>query len=273
MGKITNRDMEVIRFLDESKVIMTGEDIAKKFYMSNTSNLRSAITIAQRRLRVMVDAGYIKQKNREFGEPNKYYSVYLEDDQSELNEHQQLVNDFISNFCARYNVLNIKKEYIYFQSIFSLRPDIKIDFEYNGNVITAFIECDRMKQFTSLDKYTNLLKNIDKYKDELPNDIIIISCCKKQPKTNNICKPIHVFNEVNLNPIDFYLEKTYGLKDYEYGYSCSKKEEKIETKENNENILLQQNEKLKEQNELLKEQNELLKQQNELFTKLLKERQ
>lgn len=87
MGRITNRDMEVIRFLDESKVIMGAEDIARKFYMENTSNLRSATVIAQRRLRVMVDGGYIRVKEREFGEPNKYYSIYMEDDDSELNEH------------------------------------------------------------------------------------------------------------------------------------------------------------------------------------------
>lgn len=44
MGRITNRDMEVIRFLDESKVIIGAEDIARKFYMENTSNLRSRST-------------------------------------------------------------------------------------------------------------------------------------------------------------------------------------------------------------------------------------
>ena len=38
MGRIMNRDKELIKFLDESQVILTTEEIADLFYTASTKN-------------------------------------------------------------------------------------------------------------------------------------------------------------------------------------------------------------------------------------------
>lgn len=207
MGRIMNRDKELIKFLDESQVILTTEEIADLFYTASTKN--SSITIARRRLKILSELGYINCIKGSMGESNKFCSISYT--HVEPNKHQKMINDFIVNFCLNFDVEKIIKEYSYFREIYSLQCDIRIDFNYKGYHLTALIECDRTKNFTSLDKYTKVLKNINEYKNELPYDVIVIAHCKKTPDHNVTCNPIHVVNMNNLSPVKKYIEQKYDI--------------------------------------------------------------
>ena len=73
MGRIMNRDKELIKFLDESQVILTTEEIADLFYTASTKN--SSITIARRRLKILSELGYINCIKGSMGESNKFCSI------------------------------------------------------------------------------------------------------------------------------------------------------------------------------------------------------
>lgn len=206
MGRITSRDKEVINFFDQTQIILTTEQIAERFYSAKNKN--TSITIARRRLKIMVEMKYIQCVQTGLGNYNQYCSISYHS--IELNEHQKMINDFIAAFCSIFNATNITKEYNYFRSIYSLQSDIRIDFIYEHLHLTALVECDRKKTFTTLDKYTKLLSNINNYKNELPYDLIIISYCSSTPKSNDICKPIHITNCSNLIPIKTYLDLKYN---------------------------------------------------------------
>ena len=69
--RITTRDKEVLKLLQEHPMAFSTLALAKLFYPSDSE--KSSITIANRRLKKLHESDVIKCIPRKFSEPNFYY--------------------------------------------------------------------------------------------------------------------------------------------------------------------------------------------------------
>ena len=68
---LTTRDIQVVNFLEETRLIMTSEQIARYFYRSQKEQSpRSIKVIASNRLKMMIKGGYVERVRKRQREAN-----------------------------------------------------------------------------------------------------------------------------------------------------------------------------------------------------------
>ena len=71
--RLTNRDKQFIKFMSETNLVFTNQQIGNIFYKGG--NEKSSYMIANRRLRKLYKDGYIKKIEGNIGEKDIYYHV------------------------------------------------------------------------------------------------------------------------------------------------------------------------------------------------------
>ena len=152
---LTTRDVRVVNFLEDTRLIMTTEQIARYFYRSKQSQtLHSISVIAGNRLRAMIKGRHVKRV-REYH--NQEYIYYNFPKMPKRSQHKLLMSEFLVTM----------KE----------------------NNFKMIIEVDHTKTFTNEEKYKKLIrsrKTDSKVAELLSDNFLLISVCDKKPEMKGV---------------------------------------------------------------------------------------
>lgn len=185
---LTTRDIQVVNFLEETRLIMTSEQIARYFYRSKKEqSLRSIQVIAANRLKVMIKSRNVKRV-REFN--NQNYIYYNFPKTPKRSEHKLLMSEFLVTMKEKhFKIIKVELEYKDLQKDYGLRPDMRIEFEYYNIKFVAFVEVDHTKTFSNEEKYKKLIKarkTDPKVAESLTDKFLLISVCDKKPTMRGV---------------------------------------------------------------------------------------
>ena len=206
---LTSRDIRLINFLDETSLLITAKQAAMLFYKSPTNNTKSAITVAQNRLKV---AHELKQLKRYRDHIDQSFVYYTGKKPTKL-EHKMLITDFLTHFYNEFDVISVETEFKGLEKIYGIRPDIYVIFKFGDRTVSALIECDNTKGFTNGDTYSQIIqdKRDKKISSILPYPLLVISCTDH--KNNHAFQPISVNSDFsNFSNIKFSLIRAYERK-------------------------------------------------------------
>ncbi len=179
---LTTRDIHVINFLEDTRLLMNTQQISRYFYSSPSRNKGSALVVARRRLSVMTKGRYLKRVRES---NNKEYIYYLNNKTPKKYEHKLLMSELLVTMNEQgFNILKVDVEYRELQQDYGLRPDMRVEFEYYSLNFVAFVEVDRTKTFTNEAKYKRLIegRKVDvKVQSALSDRFMLISVCDKKP--------------------------------------------------------------------------------------------
>lgn len=141
--KLTNRDLEIFKFLEEVQVAESSS-IAKMFFGGN-------IRPCQRRLKILYDNKYIKRIDREF--INQEYIYYLKRKPQFQLEHKLYISRFVSELkmLGDIEIIKIKMPL----KIFNVICDGFVAFKHKDKFYQYFIEIELTKNFNA-NKYIEL---------------------------------------------------------------------------------------------------------------------
>lgn len=185
---LTTRDIQVVNFLEETRLIMTSQQIARYFYRSKKEqSLRSIQVIAANRLKIMIKSRNVKRV-REFNNQNYIYYNFAK--APKRSEHKLLMSEFLVTMKENhFNIIKVQLEYKDLQKDYGLRPDMRIEFEYYNIKFVAFVEVDHTKTFSNEEKYKKLIKSRKtdpKVAESLTDKFLLISICDKKPTMKGV---------------------------------------------------------------------------------------
>ena len=140
---LTSRDIKLIDFLEENNLIITAELAALYFYRSPTDNLKSALTVAQRRLAICHELGQIKRCRDHI---DQCYIYYTGKRPSKV-EHKLMITKFLINMLRKYEVIKFKVEFKDLEKQYNMRPDVFIVFRFANKTVSALVECENTKTY------------------------------------------------------------------------------------------------------------------------------
>ena len=186
---ITERDMKLIKYLEDGMILTTS--IASDL-IYHTSNKKSSLNIAQRRLNNLYKS---KQINRKRDSIRNNYVYYIGKAPTKL-EHRLKIAEFISKLnTIGFEIVSVQLEFSELQKTYNFRPDIVIVVTYHKRIATFIVEIDLTKPFSNIDKYNKLmLDRKNKIKTPLPSyPLIVVSVCDKQiERSKCLFKPIQL---------------------------------------------------------------------------------
>lgn len=185
---LTTRDVRVVNFLEDTRLIMTTEQIARYFYRSKQAQtLHSISVIAGNRLRVMIKGRHVKRV-REYH--NQEYIYYNFPKTPKRSQHKLLMSEFLVTMKENnFKMIKVDVEFKELQKDYGLRPDMRIEFEYYQIKFVAFIEVDHTKTFTNEEKYKKLIrsrKTDSKVAELLSDNFLLISVCDRKPEMKGV---------------------------------------------------------------------------------------
>ncbi|MTN81822.1 hypothetical protein GMB34_11725 [Turicibacter sanguinis] len=182
---MTERDKKVYDFLVMSRLPFTIEQIGCMFYNSN-GNIRSAYTVASRRISVMCRGGYLeKQSGSKFGSETIVYAVKP----SKQLRHQLTLSKFIYMLMSNgFRVTYVDIEHSF--KDYGIRCDGLIEISYNKKSYTVITEVNLNTEFNP--KYDTLTKDLTEGKIKLKRPVIFVNISdhKFNPETFTYCKPV-----------------------------------------------------------------------------------
>lgn len=186
---ITERDLKLIKYLEDGMILTTS--IASDL-IYHTSNKKSSLNIAQRRLNNLYKS---KQINRKRDSIRNNYVYYIGKAPTKL-EHRLKIAEFISKLnTIGFEIVSVQLEFSDLQKIYNFRPDIVIVVTYHKRIATFIVEIDLTKPFSNIDKYNKLmLDRKNNIKTPLPSHpLIVVSVCDKPfERAKCVFKPIQL---------------------------------------------------------------------------------
>ncbi len=181
---LTTRDIKTINFLEETKLIMNTQQIARYFYSNKKGNrIETKLVVARRRLTAMTKARQIKRIRNL---TNQEYIYYMTNKAPKKFEHKLIMSEFLVTLKENGFV---KLEYKTLQQDYHLRPDMRLELEYYDLKFVAIVEVDHTKTFTNEEKYRRLMINraTDPIVQEaLTQNCMLISVCDKKPTMQGV---------------------------------------------------------------------------------------
>src|SRR5699024_8275200 len=142
-GKITERDLEVIEFLEKYKVATT-TTLEEFIYPSKR--------VAQRRLKILYEKKYIKRNQDYIGEDYYYYLK-----KPKQLKHAILITEFYREFSKFFQIEHFKTE----KKFNGIIPDGIIGYYDNGQKI-GFLEVEISNKGFNYNKYKRICSNMKK---------------------------------------------------------------------------------------------------------------
>lgn len=182
---MTDRDKKVYDFLIMTRLPFTIEQIGGMFYNSN-GNIRSAYTVASRRISVMCRGGYLeKQSGSKFGAETIVYTVKP----SKQLRHQLTLSKFIYMLMTNgFQVTYVDIEHPFKE--FGIRSDAFIEIIYNKTHYYVILEVNLNTEFNP--KYDEFVKSILEGEYRLSHQVIFVNISdhKFNSEAFIYCKPL-----------------------------------------------------------------------------------
>lgn len=190
---LTSRDVKLIDFLEENNLIITAELAALYFYRSPTDNLKSALTVAQRRLAICHELGQIKRCRDHI---DQCYIYYTGKRPSKV-EHKLMITKFLINMLRKYEVIKFKVEFKDLEKQYNMRPDVFIVFRFANKTVSALVECENTKTYSNEEKYKIMYSDYANKKllHVLPYPLWLICVSNQEPDTK--LKPLWLNSDYN----------------------------------------------------------------------------
>lgn len=172
--KLTDRDREIIKFLREYKCADT-HTLTKLFFTSKT--------LAERRLKKLVEGGYLRRWREDILHP---YIFYINKRPTNL-VHSCMISEIYAEL-SKYQVVKVQREYEIRYGSNMIRVDLMTVLRINGKLVPLLIECDlnRCMKY-KYDSYISEGHYQSKFGNNKP---LIISISKYKPKSNTPIKHI-----------------------------------------------------------------------------------
>ena len=146
--RLTNRDKQFIKFMSETNLVFTNQQIGNIFYKGG--NEKSSYMIANRRLRKLYKDGYIKKIKGNIGEKDIYYHKK----KPKEIKHKLIMSEFISKLSLNgVKILEVYTEFQGFKNDYKIIPDLFLIVEYYEHKYIFIVEVDITKEFSNIDKY------------------------------------------------------------------------------------------------------------------------
>lgn len=177
---LTVRDLEVVKFIENTNLPLTAVQVSKLFFWSG--NEKSSLVRAQRRLLALYKMKKICRARNYVGEE---YIYYLKKTPTQL-KHKQLIVDFLCQLnLQNFKILSCELEWKGIENAYGIRPDLFLTVEYNQKKYNFIVEVDNTKTFTNSEKYSRFVSN--KNSDTLIKSLVrypmlLISVCSKKPE-------------------------------------------------------------------------------------------
>ncbi len=201
---LTTRDVSVCNFIHRTNLHMTSSQIAMLFYSDRSKSDKSAKTIANRRLAIMVEKRQLKRVRQYVSQEFIYYSNKL----PARLEHKKMMVDFLcelKKIGIHFDLNSVESEVRVWQKDYQIRPDMMLIInDLKGEKYHLIVECDFSKKFTS-DKYSKFIANRltdEKITNVITNRLIIVSVCKTKPEPIPLADGRR-YKPVWVNPEDF----------------------------------------------------------------------
>ena len=190
---LTSRDVKLIDFLEENNLIITAELAALYFYRSPTDNLKSALTVSQRRLAICHELGQIKRCRDHI---DQCYIYYTGKRPSKV-EHKLMITKFLINMLRKYEVIKFKVEFKDLEKQYNMRPDVFIVFRFANKTVSALVECENTKTYSNEEKYKIMYSDYANKKllHVLPYPLWLICVSNQEPDTK--LKPLWLNSDYN----------------------------------------------------------------------------
>jgi len=175
---ITERDKEIIKFINEFKVAHTST-LQKLFYTSDR--------VARRRLSTIVEHGDLKRERYYISEEYLYYIK-----KPKQMRHSLLLTDFYRDI---YNIVEVK----YFKNeviLDNIRPDALMGYKYKDKYYIAFIEVEISNKGFDIDKYKRFYIT-EQYKKYFPIFPLIIAITDKNISEHKKLKIIQIKEDLS----------------------------------------------------------------------------
>lgn len=191
--RLTNRDKQFIKFMSETNLVFTNQQIGNIFYKGG--NEKSSYMIANRRLRKLYKDGYIKKIKGNIGEKDIYYHKKKP---KEIN-HKLVMSEFISKLSLNgVKILEVYTEFQGFKNDYKIIPDLFLIVEYYEHKYIFIVEVDITKEFSNIDKYNILVDDARKRKcKDIIYPFLIISICDKKPIKTGLCNPFNIKTDMS----------------------------------------------------------------------------
>ena len=191
--RLTNRDKQFIKFMSETNLVFTNQQIGNIFYKGG--NEKSSYMIANRRLRKLYKDGYIKKIKGNIGEKDIYYHKK----KPKEIKHKLIMSEFISKLSLNgVKILKIYTEFQGFKNDYKIIPDLFLIVEYYEHKYIFIVEVDITKEFSNIDKYNILVDDARKRKcKDIIYPFLIISICDKKPIKNDSCNPFNIKTDMS----------------------------------------------------------------------------
>lgn len=185
---LTTRDIKVVNFLEETRLIMTTRQIARYFYRTKQEqSVHSIENIAGSRLRIMIKSRNIKRV-REFA--NQEYIYYNFPKAPKRTQHKLVMSELLVTMKENnFEIIKVELEFKDLQKDYGLRPDMRLEFNYYDIKFVAFVEVDYTKTFMNKEKYKKLIKSRKtdpKVSEVLTDKFLLISVCDKKPTMKGV---------------------------------------------------------------------------------------
>ena len=176
---LTTRDLEIVRFMEQTKLPLTASQASRLWFWSG--NEKSSLICAQRRLLALYKMKKI-QRIREF--VGQEYIYYLNKVPNQL-KHKQMMVDFLCQLnINQFKIISCEVEWKAIEQVYKVRPDLFLTVEYLGNKYNLICEVDNTKEFDSK-KYEKFTANMNTDKalhTLIPYPVMIMAICNSKPK-------------------------------------------------------------------------------------------
>lgn len=190
---LTTRDMEIVRFMEETGLPLSASQVSKIWFWSG--NEKSALVCAQRRLLALYRCKKILRIREYVGQE---YIYYLNKVPNQL-KHKQLMIDFLCQLnMNNFKVLDVQVEWKAIEKSYGVRPDLFLTVEHLRNKYNLICEVENTKEFDSK-KYEKFTANMNEDKTLhalIPYPVMIVAICQEKPspvkRNNGIYTPVWI---------------------------------------------------------------------------------
>ena len=184
--ELTSRDLELVQFLEQTKLYLTASQASRLFYWNG--NPTYCLKQAQARLRILTLE--LKQVKRVRDYAFQSYAYYISPTAPRMYKHRLANTEFLSYFVLieGVEIVKITHEWNELEKEYSLRPDLRVEFYYHDRFYVMIVEVDVGKSFHNDVKYCKLLDDImenPRLQELFPEGrTFIVNVCKRKPKAS-----------------------------------------------------------------------------------------
>lgn len=184
--ELKSRDLDLIQFLEQTKLYITTDQASRLFYWSG--NPVYSLKTAQARMKILSQD--LKQIKRFREYTTQSYAYYISSTAPRMHKHRLANTDFLSYFVLipGVEVVSITHEWNEIEKDYHLRPDLRVEFYYNDVLWVMIVEVDVGKAFHNDQKYCHLLDDIvrnPRLQELFPRgNTFIVNVCKRPPKAS-----------------------------------------------------------------------------------------